>query len=130
MAHELEWCVLLEDDDGVHTLERSEHIRALRLRAHGTLGSLETAHGIVAVETDDQGVTPFTRATQDIDVPRMEQVEHAVREDDPTRSCLAPAPCGGPRQDLLCRVEGAQKLPWTRGERSISRLMKGRSTSS
>src|SRR3954470_6910205 len=48
--------VLVEDGNGVHALERLEHRRAVALRAERTVGALQSAHGGIGVQADDQAV--------------------------------------------------------------------------
>ena len=65
--------VFVENDDGVHELERGEYIGALVLRAHGALGALvEATHRGVAIEADDEPMPFGARAAEHINVPRMQ----------------------------------------------------------
>ena len=97
---ELERCILVEEDDAIHHLERGDDIRALRLRANGTRRALQTANRIVAIEADDQRVASPAGAKQNVDVSRMEQIEDAVGEyDAPVLGC-APACSTGPVVNL------------------------------
>jgi len=83
--------VLAEDDDRVDALERAEQFRALAFRCDRALGPLVAANRIVGIESDYQNVSKRARSLEVSDVPRMENVEHAIREDDPSAGgALAP----------------------------------------
>src|SRR6266404_6050449 len=71
MLHKIERGVLGENYDEIHALERGEHVRALRVAAHRPGGALESAHGLIAVDADDERVGAVARGRQDVDVPGM-----------------------------------------------------------
>jgi hypothetical protein len=120
--------VLLEHDDGVHTLERGQEARALRLGAHGTRRALEAPHGSVAVDADDQGIPFRPRGGQDVDMSGVQQVEDAVREDDDSELAAAPAERAVAVEDLPGGIEAsAQNGPDACGLKWISRTKPGNS---
>jgi len=71
-----------EDDHGVDALERREHVRAIGLGADRASRAFETPHGVVAIEADDERVGRGARGHEQIDVPAVQQIEHAVGERD------------------------------------------------
>ena len=88
-------------DDGVNRLERRKKIAPLALRANGPLWSLQATNRIIAVDRDHEEVALAASANQHIDVSGVQQIEHAIREYDP--SCHRPAPSlrRRPIHDLL-----------------------------
>ena len=63
-------------------VERREHFRTLRLGIDRPAGALVPRTDASRVEADDQRVAERARALQVADVPGMQQIEHAVGEDD------------------------------------------------
>ena len=73
----------MEDNDGIHRLERRKNIAALALRANGPSGSFQATNRIIAVDGDYEEVAPAASANQYIDMPGVQQVEHPIGEHDP-----------------------------------------------
>ena len=69
-------------DDGIDALERGEHLGALGFGIDRPAGSLVAPHRRVGVHADDERVAERARLPQVADVAGMEDVEHAVGEDD------------------------------------------------
>src|SRR5512143_1174765 len=65
---QLERRVLVEYHDGVDHPQGGQHVASLRCAPYRTLRSLEPAHRLVAVDSDDERVTLPTRAKQHVDV--------------------------------------------------------------
>jgi hypothetical protein len=115
VSNQLERRVFVEDDDGVDGLEASEHVRAFGLRPDGPLRALEAPNAGVAVEADDERIAKLTRTAQNVEVTRVKEVEHPVREDDTAGGSSAPGTRTVPVDDLPSGIEGTQKLLSTRG---------------
>jgi len=81
-ANDRERRILGEDDDGVNALERREHVRAVGLGAHRASRTFKAPHRVVAIEADDERVGGGACGDEQIDVPAMQQIEHAVGERD------------------------------------------------
>src|SRR6185436_10392487 len=75
-------CLLVEDDDAVDTGESLEHLRPLGLRRDWTLRPLVGANRPVGVEADNQRVAEGPGLLQVAEVADVQQIEHAVGEDD------------------------------------------------
>src|SRR5215831_15247160 len=69
-----------KQDDGVHKGEPRQYDRARPLPLYRPCGALEPLHRGVAVEADDQPVATGARLAQELDMPRMEEIEAAVGE--------------------------------------------------
>src|SRR5882762_888250 len=115
MSDKIERRVLRENYDEVHALERSEHVRALRVAAHRPRGTLEAAHRLIAVEADDERVCALACGGEDVDVPGVKQVEYAVSERHPTLSSSFPTPGLRPCRNLCRGVSRLQGLLTTAG---------------
>src|SRR6266403_1169107 len=115
MSDKIERRVLGENYNEVHALERSEHVRALRVAAHRPRETLEAAHRLIAVDADDERVGAVARSSEYVDVPGMKQVEHAIGECYPTLSSSFPTPGLGPRRNLCRGVSRLQGLLTTAG---------------
>src|SRR5262245_47865600 len=74
--------VLVKNDDAVNTRERLEDFDPLRCRRDRTAWSLVGAHGSVGVDAYDQRITEPACALQVADVAGVQQIEHAIGEDD------------------------------------------------
>src|SRR5262249_2856079 len=72
----------VEDRDRVDTLESSEDLGALGFRIDRTLGPLVAADRRVRVQPDDEQVAVRAGGLQIAEMPGMQKIEHAVREDD------------------------------------------------
>lgn len=83
--------VLFEDHDQVDRLERGQNFGPRALILHRPLGTLQTPHRRIAVETDDQAVARGARLCHHAHMTRMQNVEAAVGEAD---AQSLPAPLG------------------------------------
>lgn len=90
MPNEIERCVFREDHDEVHAFERRYDIRSLRVATDRPCGPFESAHGLIAVDADDECVSSLARGREDVDVTAVEQIEDTVRERDPALSSRSP----------------------------------------
>jgi hypothetical protein len=115
VAHELQWSVLVEDNDSIDRLESAEDVGSFRFRPDRTVGALEPPNAGVAVQADDKGVAALARSAKDMDVARVQEIEYAVCEDDSSAASSAPRVRILPVEHLPRRIEGAQKLLSTRG---------------
>jgi len=80
MQNQVERRVLVEGDHGVDDGKSSENITSLGERAYRARRSLQALDGCVAVDADDECV-PFPPCReQNIHVPGVQEVEHAIRE--------------------------------------------------
>ena len=79
---------LVKDVDGVHAGEARDDLGALVLGEDRAIGPLRPAHGLIPVHRDHEVVSKRPRMAQRSHVADMEDVEAAVREDDPLRGAL------------------------------------------
>ena len=111
--NQLERRVLLEQDDTIDGGERCDQAGALRLGDDRPIRSLpQPARGGIGIHTHDQGVAFPARRLEQRDVPGVQQIEDAVREDD---RALGPSPGRGSlgRADLRGGVQsGCVVLGW------------------
>ena len=121
MGDKIERRIVWENHDEVDTFERAQHVRALGVGTYGARGTLEPPHGIIAVDPDDQCVGALARRGENVDVPRMEQVEHAVCECYLTFPCSSPPFGLGPCRDLFSRIPRFQSPLVTDGWKWITR---------
>lgn len=77
--------VLIESGDSIDASERADDLRAVSERDHGSPLTLQASDGLVSVQSDDEEVTAARSVLQVSDVPYMQEVEAAVREDDARR---------------------------------------------
>ena len=63
-------------------LERRENFGALAFRQNGTAFAFQSTHAGVAIETDDQRITQSASLFEAADMPRMQQIEATIGEDD------------------------------------------------
>lgn len=110
MSDEIERRVLGENYDEVDALQRGENVGALGIRAHRTRRSLETTHRLVTVDADDQSIGGISRREKHVDVTRVEQIEDAVGERNPTLLPRSPALGFNPRRYLCRRITRLQSL--------------------
>ena len=73
-----------ENADAIHTGQCGEDPRAIGFRDDRSVRPLELAHGIVAIEADQQGVPDRAGGFEIGDVTRVEQVETAIGDDQTT----------------------------------------------
>jgi hypothetical protein len=74
--------VFSEYDDAIHACEGLENLGSLLFRIDGTALTFVRSDRSVGVEPDDQRVAQAARVLQVTDVARVQQIEHAIREDD------------------------------------------------
>jgi hypothetical protein len=113
--HQLERGVLVEHRHRVDGLEAGEDVGTFDLAADGAVRTLEAPDARVAVQPDDQRIASLPRTAKDVEMPRVQQVEYAVREDDAAGLLRTPLAGALPVENLARRVEGAQKVLSTRG---------------
>lgn len=90
--NEIERGVLRKEYNGVHRFERGDNVGARSLGAHGPPGSLEATHRCIRVDSHHERIAHGTGGQKEIHMPGMEQIEHAIGEDDRSTRCRAP--CG------------------------------------
>lgn len=56
VVDQVEWSIFGENDNEVDALQRAEHVGALGVAAHWAGRTFETANGVVAVDSDNEGV--------------------------------------------------------------------------
>ena len=57
VVDQVEWSILGENDNQVDALQRAEDVGALGVTANWPCGTFETANGVVAVDSDNEGVS-------------------------------------------------------------------------
>ena len=121
----------MEQHDAVHHLERREDVCSFRFAADRSRRPLESPHGVVAVDGDDERIALPPCAEEYVDVPRMEKVEDAVGEDDAAGLRRSPPCRSGPIVDLSGRItrrrRAGQKMPSACGLKRTSRTYSGSS---
>ena len=75
--------VFFEGDDKVHAREGGEDTGTIGQAIHGPVSSLEAPHAVVAVQAHDKHVSQGSCFVEHGDVSGVEDIEAAVREDDP-----------------------------------------------
>jgi hypothetical protein len=90
MLYQIERCVLGKDNDQIDALERGQNITPFRVGANRSGRPFEPAHGLVAVDTDDQCIRGVPRCRENVNVAGMEKIENAVGERDLTFARSAP----------------------------------------
>ena len=73
---------LVEEDDVIDGSERSRNRCTIQLRVDGARLALEAAHGSVGIEPEHEAVAESARRLQVAHMPRVQDVEATVREDD------------------------------------------------
>ena len=119
--NELERSVVAEKNNRVNRFKAGEHVRAICFVPNRPRGTLQSSHGVVTVYSDDERIAASARLSENIDVTGMNQIEHAVCEDNLARDVLPPAAGFFPRQDFLDWRAGAQKEFSIDGRRWIVR---------
>ena len=100
--------VFVEDHDGVDARERREHFGALGLAIDRPIRALlERARRSIGVDGDDQRIAQAPRLAQIAHVAGMQEIEHAVGEDD----LLAAGPAAGRPRRPLRRATGPLHAP-------------------
>ena len=99
--NELTRSVVGEKDYDVHALQRGENVRAVRFIPDWPRRSLEPSDRVVAVDSNDKRITARTRLGENIDMTWMQEIEHAVGEDNAAAEVLPPAAGFLPRHDFF-----------------------------
>ena len=73
---------LIEKHDIINSGERPRDRCTIKLRVDGARLALQTAHGSVGVEAEHEAIAQSARLFQVTHMPRVQDVEAAVREDD------------------------------------------------
>ena len=107
---EIEGRILRKNYNQIDTFEPGQHIASFSVGANRTGWSLESPHGFVAIDTNDQRVSGLSRRSENIDVPGMNEVEDAVGKRDLSYLCRAPALRIDPRRDFAGRIAWPQSL--------------------
>jgi hypothetical protein len=79
---EIQRRAFIKHGDITHALQSGEHDAPLLLAQNGSVLSLEFSHRAVTVNADDQCVTKTPRSSQIDNMPGMQNVKTAVREND------------------------------------------------
>jgi hypothetical protein len=80
--------VLVERHDGVHTVESQQNLDPFLGSIDRSIASFVCAHRSIGVHTDDEGIAEAPCFVEVTHVPGMQQVEHAVGEDDSPATAL------------------------------------------
>ena len=105
LPDQLERRVLVEEHHAVHGGQRGHQACALGLDNDGTVRPFaQTSRGGIAIHPHDQRVAFGARGFEQRDVTGMQQIEHAVGEDD-LALCGAPGGRGRRRADLRGGVQ-------------------------
>ena len=115
VADKIERSIVGKNNDEVYAFDCGQDVRALGVGTYWACWTLETPHRVIAIDPDHERVSALTRGGENIDVPRMEQVEHTVRECYPSLSCSSPPFGLGPRRDLFSRIPRLQSPLMTDG---------------
>jgi hypothetical protein len=100
--------VVVEPGHGVHRLERRDQRHAVRQRVHRPARALAQApHRGIAVQRHDQRRAERARARQVGHVAAVQEVEHAVGENERPRQRRRPAHRRARREDLALEGGGA-----------------------
>jgi uncharacterized protein len=109
LAEKVGGAFLAEDDDGVHGFQGAEDFGAVRFVVDGAAGTLEFAHGAVAVQSDQEDIALIAGGLEVGHMAGVEDVEATVGDDDGAAGAahgLAPGRERVARQDLLTTVHG------------------------
>ena len=110
VADKIERSIVGKNNDKVDTLERGQDIGALGIGAYGASWTFKAPHRIIAVDPDHERFSALTRRGENIDVPRVKQVEHTIRECYPAFPCSSPSFGLGPRRNLFGGISRLQSL--------------------
>jgi hypothetical protein len=80
--HQLERSVLVEHYDEVYDFDGGEDVSSLTFASNGPTRALETAHGRVAVDADNERIRALAGGNEKINVTGVQQVEDTVGESD------------------------------------------------
>jgi len=110
MSHEIQGSILRKDHHDVNAFQRRKNIGALGVSTDRARRTFEATNRVVAVDADDQRIRSFAGRFQDVDVPRMQQIEDTVGESYSTFIPFSPPPGLIPRRDLGRWFSGLQSL--------------------
>lgn len=113
--HQIERRVFRKNYHQIDTFERGENVSTLGIAADGSIRSLQSSHGLVAIDPNNQCVRGLSRGSQHIDVTGMKQVEDSVGEGDLTFPCRPPPLRLDPRGNFAGRIAWFQSLLATVG---------------
>jgi hypothetical protein len=129
--HELKGRVLRENNDEIDAFHGGEHERALGSTPNRPARTFEPAHGLIAVDADDQRIRARASCNEKIDMTGMEQIENSVGERYPIFSCGPPTLGVAPRGDFRGRIPRLQSLLIAMGWKWRTRsFLSGRVTTS
>jgi hypothetical protein len=128
---EFEGRVLRENNDQIDTFHGGEHERALGSTPDRSARAFEPAHGLIAVDADDQRIRGRAGCNKKIDVTGMEQIENSVGKRYPIFSCGPPTLGVASRGDFRGRIPRSQSLLIAMGWKWTTRsFLSGRVTTS
>ena len=107
---ELQRRVLREDNDQIDALHGGEHECALGGAPDRPARTFEPAHGLIAVDADDERIRGRAGCNEKIDMTGMEQIENSVGESYPIFSCSPPTLGVASRGDFRGRIPRLQSL--------------------
>ena len=105
---QLEGRILRKNNDQIDAFHGGEHECALWSTPDRPARTFEPAHGLVAVDADDQRIRGRAGCNEKIDVTGMEQIENSVGERDPIFSCSPPTLGVASRGDFRGRIPRLQ----------------------
>ena len=100
--------VFVENDDGVHHRERGKHVAAFGARRERAAPVPSGAERTRRCYADDERVTGSSRAEEHVDVTGMQEIEHAIRENNPARARRAPGARALPAHEFVERIGAAR----------------------
>jgi len=106
--YELERRVFRENNDQIDTFHGGEDECALGSAPNRPARTFEPAHGLIAVDADDQRIRGRAGCNEKIDMTGMEQVENSVGESYPIFSCSPPTLGLASRGDFRGRIPRLQ----------------------
>jgi hypothetical protein len=71
-----------ENGHSVHAAESGEDVGAVGLAIDGAIGAFELADGIIAVDSDEEGVAAGAGGLKVLDMAGVEEIEAAIGQDD------------------------------------------------
>lgn len=110
MLDEIERRIVGENYNQIHAFERGENVGALGVAMYRPGRTLKPAHRLVAVDADDERVGGSAGSGENIDVPRVQQIENAVGECNPAFPASPPTLRLHPGGNLVRRIPRLQSL--------------------
>ena len=108
--NEIERRVVRKNYNEIDAFEAGHDIASFSVRAYWAIWAFQSPYGLIAVDSDDQCIGGLSGRRENVDVPGMEKVEHAVGECDLSFLCRAPAFRIDPRRDFAGRIAWLQSL--------------------